>query len=155
MREAVSSHRTAGGVVINAEGQLLVIVRDIEREGEVRHEVRLPKGHIDPGEEAEAAALREVCEESGYCHCEIIADLGEYRSEYRLNGRPHARDERYFLMRLTDPTRQAPVPTNEEEALFAPEWIPAESAHERITYPSEKIFAQRAVAAWKVIKGSS
>ena len=48
-------HETAGGVVIDPSGRMLVIVRDIEREGRVIHEVRLPKGHIDPGESAEVA----------------------------------------------------------------------------------------------------
>lgn len=152
MSDAVESHQTAGGVVINDAGLLLVLVRDIEREGQMRHEVRLPKGHVDPGETLEQAALREVCEESGYCALDIVADLGTWRSEYQHQGRPHARDEQYYLMRLRHSERQPPVHVNEEEALFHHEWVPAESAHEVITYHSEQIFAQRGYEAWKILK---
>ncbi|MBI1319825.1 MAG: NUDIX domain-containing protein [Candidatus Hydrogenedens sp.] len=138
-------HETAGGVVIDSAGRVLAIVRDIEREGEVRHEVRLPKGHIDPGETAEAAAVREVREESGYGLVEIIADLGEGTSEFDFRGKHHVRRERYFLMRLTDSAREAPAPTNDEEALFEPRWLAPEEAADAMTYESERDFVLRAL----------
>ena len=56
----VKHHRTAGGVVLDAEGRMLVLVRDVVRDGATVHEVRLPKGHIDPGETEEQAARREA-----------------------------------------------------------------------------------------------
>lgn len=145
-------HETAGGVVINDRGELLVLVRDIKREGGMRHEVRLPKGHIDPGEDAETAAMREVCEESGYCALDIVADLGTYRSEYELRGEAHVRDEQYYLMRLKHERRQPTAHVNEEEALFSVEWVPAAEASQRITYRSEQIFADRALEAWRMLK---
>lgn len=138
-------HETAGGVVVNDAGHLLVIVRDIEREGGMRHEVRLPKGHIDPGESPEQAAVREVCEESGYCAVEIIADLGAGHSEFQFRGKHHTRDERYFLMRLVRDEHTATAPTNEEEALFEPQWLRLDEAHASMTYPSERDFVGRAI----------
>lgn len=45
----------------------------------------LPKGHIEPGETAEAAAVREVEEEAGV-HAVIVARAGE--SAYAMNGKP-------------------------------------------------------------------
>ncbi len=140
-------HETAGGVVIDPSGSMLVLVRDIEREGRMVHEVRLPKGHIDPGETAEQAALREVEEESGYAAPEIIADLGACHSTFEFCGRRNERDERYFLMRLTDPHRGAPRPTGHEEALFQPEWLDPAAAVTRLTYESEREFARRAMEA--------
>ena len=138
-------HETAGGVVVNEQGKLLVLVRDIERDGAMRHEVRLPKGHIDPGESPEAAAVREVCEESGYCAVEIIADLGVGRSEFEFRGKHHTREERYYLMRLTRDERQPPAPTNDEEALFDAEWLAPEDARTAMTYASEQDFICRAI----------
>ena len=138
-------HETAGGVVIDASGRMLVIVRDIEREGRVVHEVRLPKGHIDPGETAEEAALREVEEESGYAGLEIIADLGVCHSTFTFHDRLNERDERCFLMRLTDPNRGAPRPTGPDEALFQPDWIEPATAAAQLTYESEREFARRAI----------
>ena len=54
----------------------------------------LPKGHIEPGETAEAAAVREVEEEAGV-RAAIVAPAGE--SEYLVNGKPVR--TLFFLMR--------------------------------------------------------
>lgn len=43
-----------------------------------------PKGHIDEGESDEAAARREVEEETGLENLELIDDLGNY-SRYRIS----------------------------------------------------------------------
>lgn len=139
------SHATAGGVVVDAAGRILVIERDVERDGRIVHEVRLPKGHIDPGETPEAAALREVGEESGYWEVEITGDLGTARSEFDFRGKHHVRQERYFLMRLLrDENRGQRVRPGSEEALFAPHWLDPAEAEARMTYPSEREFVQRA-----------
>jgi ADP-ribose pyrophosphatase YjhB (NUDIX family) len=53
---------SAGGVVIDGRGRI-ALVRQRDRKGRWRW--TLPKGRIDRGETAEAAALREVHEESG------------------------------------------------------------------------------------------
>lgn len=137
-------HQTAGGVVLDEQGRLLVIVRDIERDGRVVHEVRLPKGHIDPGETPEDAALREVQEESGYAHLAILADLGTAHSAFEFRGKHHERDERYFLMRLTSPEHETPQPTGPEEALFQPAWLDPAEAEAMMTYVSEREFVRRA-----------
>lgn len=136
-------HSTAGGVVHNAGGLVLVIERDVERDGQTVHEVRLPKGHIDPGESPEQAAIREVHEESGYGEVEIIADLGTARSEFDHRGKHHVRDERYFLMRLRSEKRGEAMPTHAEEALFEPVWREPADAEQRMTYPSEQAFIAR------------
>ena len=39
------------------------------------NDISLPKWHIDPGENSEQAALREVLEETGL-ECQIVGDLG-------------------------------------------------------------------------------
>ena len=54
----------------------------------------LPKGHIESGETAEAAAVREVEEEAGV-RAAIVAPAGE--SEYLVNGTPVR--TLFFLMR--------------------------------------------------------
>jgi len=137
-------HQTAGGVVVDEQGRLLVIVRDVERDGRIIHEVRLPKGHIDPGETPEAAAFREVREESGYGHLETLADLGTAHSAFDFRGKHHEREERYFLMRLTSPEREIPQPTGPEEALFEPAWLDPAEAEVKMTYASEREFVRRA-----------
>jgi 8-oxo-dGTP pyrophosphatase MutT (NUDIX family) len=138
-------HRTAGGVVLDALGRILLLQRDVERDEGILREFRLPKGHIDPGETDEAAAMREVGEESGYWELEIISDLGTARSEFEFYGGRQVRDEHYFLMRLTSDERKGPkFDPGSEEALFVPCWFSPEEAEMKTTYPSEKDFVQRA-----------
>src|SRR6185295_2085187 len=57
----------AGGLVLNTKKELLMIFR--------LNRWDLPKGKIEKNEEPSAAALREVCEETGVCDCEIIGEL--------------------------------------------------------------------------------
>lgn len=77
----MSRYSHAGGVVARTTGgereYLLVEARGR------RGEWVLPKGHIEPGETAEAAAVREVQEEAGV-GAEVVARAGE--SEYAVGG---------------------------------------------------------------------
>lgn len=137
-------YKTAGGVVVNDSGQMLALARTVTRDGHEVNELRLPKGHIDPGETEEEAAVREVGEESGYWSVEIIGDLGTAHSSFSMNGDQYERDERYYLMRLTDAERKGAQPVSEEEALFEVNWMPIGEASTLLTYPTEKEFAVRA-----------
>src|SRR5688572_7573872 len=83
----------AGGVIIH-EGEMLLL--DRPRRGEVR----LPKGHVDPGESHDETALRETTEESGYADLEIVVDLGERIVEFDSEGRHYRRTEHFYLLRL-------------------------------------------------------
>ena len=137
-------YKTAGGVVINSNREVLALARTLVRNGTRVDELRLPKGHIDPGETDAEAAVREVGEESGYWKVEIIADLGEAHSSFALDGVHYERDEHYFLMRLSDERRGAPQPTCAEEALFSPCWLAVEEAPVQLTFPTERLMASRA-----------
>lgn len=140
------AYRAAGGVVLDANRRVLLLEREVERNGTPLHEVRFPKGHIDPGESDEQAAIRETCEESGYCELDIVADLGWARSEYNFMKKHYVRDEHFYLMRLRSAVfRGADVDPNSEEALFCVRWADdLHQAEQLLTYDSEKEFARRA-----------
>lgn len=142
-------YRAAGGIVLDGRGKVLLLERVVPREEGPRHEIRLPKGHLDPGESSEAAALREVCEESGYCEVELVLDLGENIVEYQHRGDQITRHERYFLMRLRrDAHRPPAVDPDSEEALFRVRWArDLDEAEQLLTYEGEKLFVRRARAA--------
>jgi 8-oxo-dGTP pyrophosphatase MutT (NUDIX family) len=146
---AVHEYRAAGGIVRNDAGRILLIERLVWRAGVLIHEVRLPKGHVEAGETDEQAALREVCEETGYCGLRIIADLGEDFTHFVRDGRSVRRREHYYLMQLTDPRRGEPSfdsPTA-EEALFRPLWVAdLNEAEQKITFETERRFVRRARA---------
>jgi 8-oxo-dGTP pyrophosphatase MutT (NUDIX family) len=131
-------YSAAGGVIIHA-GRMLLLDRPS------RGEVRLPKGHIDPGETAEETALRETEEESGYADLEIVGDLGRHVVEFEYAGARVVRDEHYFLMRLRSHWQ---VERNAKDgAQFRVFWVAAQDAPGLLTYAAEQDVAARACAA--------
>jgi len=133
-------YRAAGGVVTDAVGRVLLIERTVDG----RHEIRLPKGHIDPGETAQAAALREVCEETGYCDLQFLADLGWRQIEFDRADGHVVRDERYYLMALGSRVRQDPQYQTEREALFQNRWVvDFDQAESLLTFEAEKDAVRR------------
>lgn len=142
-------YRAAGGVVLDAGGRVLLIERDVQRDGRTVHEVRLPKGKLDPGETDQQAAVRETGEETGYWHLEVAADLGEHHTSYTHKGKHVERDEHYFLMRLTsDQYDGQQMDPNSEEAKFTPRWAAdLDEAERLLTFEGEKEFIRRARVA--------
>ena len=133
-------YASAGGVVVDASGQrVLVLLRPAHLRPDGRVEVRLPKGHIEPGESRKQAALREVAEEAGLPQLEILADLGHQTIEFDWAGAHVVRDESYFLMRLP-PGAQTTQPEKQFERL----WLGWEEALGQLTFEAEREWARRA-----------
>jgi 8-oxo-dGTP pyrophosphatase MutT (NUDIX family) len=132
----------AGGVVIH-EGQMLLLDRPH------RGEVRLPKGHVDPGESHSETALRETIEESGYFELEIIADLGERLIEFDHDDRHYRRLEHYYLMRKLGEGQEPRSPKDEKQ--FRPIWVPVAQAVKELTYLAEQEVALRAIGIYQEI----
>lgn len=142
----VREYAAAGGVVVDDAGRVLLLERWLERNGAPFRELRLPKGHVEDGETDEQAALRETCEESGYCALQVVADLGAAVTEFDLPGERVRRTEHYYLMQLTDPQRGEPNFQGPEEALFRPVWVSdLGAAEQQLTFASEIQFATRAL----------
>jgi len=129
----IKRYEAAGGVVAS-DDEVLVLFRPS------RDEIRLPKGHIDPGESAEQAALREVAEESGYERLEVLADLGEQTVRFPAlyGGLTIVRIERYFLMRALDGR------TGYGEWEFQPTWMSWDDAEHHLSYEPEREWVRRA-----------
>jgi 8-oxo-dGTP pyrophosphatase MutT (NUDIX family) len=109
------------------------------------HEVRLPKGHVEPGESDEEAAVRETCEESGYCEVTVVADLGASFTAFTTPREHVGRRERFYLMRLSGTRPPQPNHQGAAEALFRNIWAAnLDEAERLLTFDSEKIFAARA-----------
>src|SRR5690554_2219207 len=85
----VKTEVCAGGVVVK-DGKIVVIKR--------KNGVWLmPKGHVDPGETLEEAAVREVQEETGLVAV-IGQKLGETEYTHAEDGRPHQKKVHWFYM---------------------------------------------------------
>ncbi|MEA3309924.1 MAG: NUDIX domain-containing protein [Chloroflexota bacterium] len=130
------SYQAAGGVVLNADRKkVLLLVRSLG------NEVRLPKGHVEPGEAASDTSLREIREESGYGDLEIIAPLGQQLVTFSIGVRSIRRTENYFLMQL----RPGSLVTGQAgEAQFSPYWATWAEALTELTFEAEREWIRRA-----------
>jgi 8-oxo-dGTP pyrophosphatase MutT (NUDIX family) len=125
---ALSRFTHAGGLVVchdgERDGERVLLVKS--RDG--RHWV-LPKGHIDPGETAAEAAVREVREESGVI-AEIVSELGV--DAYSL---PHEEVRAlYFLMRFS-----GEVSADEDRELC---WLPVHEAAAAIEFEGSRALVE-------------
>ncbi len=138
----IREYESAGGVVIDAAGEhVLVLLRPGRPGPDGRPEVRLPKGHVEPGESREETARREVHEEAGLPDLDIVADLGHQTIEFDWRGEHVVRDEFYFLMRLLPGTETA-----QPEKQFQRKWLTWDEALDRLTFEAERAWVRRARA---------
>lgn len=136
-------YAAAGGVVVRGEEALVL-------HKYAKDEYVLPKGHIEPGETVEQAALRETREETSYVNLRLLAELGTLRAKFVLDGRRVVRDETYYLMALLNEQRddeQGQAGGPPDRAAFHVLWVPLSALAGRLTFEPAKTFAARA-AAW-------
>jgi 8-oxo-dGTP pyrophosphatase MutT (NUDIX family) len=131
------SYSAAGGVVVHA-GCVLVLDRPS------RAEVRLPKGHVRPGEPPDAAAIRETREETGYRDLRLVGDLGHQVVTFEYEGRHIVRTERFYLLRLVSETTVSR--TTKDDGQFEVLWLAPDDALARLTYDPEREWVRRALA---------
>jgi ADP-ribose pyrophosphatase YjhB (NUDIX family) len=124
--------RSAGGVVIDAEGRVLVV-------SQRGTSWSLPKGHIDPGESALAAAKREIHEESGIRDLKLIRGLGTYeRYKIGVDGgddRSELKAITMFLFRTSEKVLRPVDPDNPEAR-----WVERSKVAPLLTHEMDKRF---------------
>src|SRR3989338_8701894 len=119
MHENIKSTKSAGGVVLNLNAEVLVVSQH-------GTSWSLPKGHIEEGENALEAAKREVFEEAGVSDIESIRELGTYQ-RYTLSkdGREDMSELKTITMFLfkTNESSLRPVDKENPEA----RWVKKEN----------------------------
>lgn len=123
----------AGGVVIGPGNKIVVVSQNGDSWS-------LPKGHLNSGEDAEQAAIREIYEESGIQDVKVIDILGEYeRSRIGLDGVGEVEDDirriTVFLC-ITNQEELKPIDPENPEA----QWLSIQDVADRLTHPKDKEF---------------
>jgi 8-oxo-dGTP pyrophosphatase MutT (NUDIX family) len=125
---------SAGGVLFKGCGNAVVLLH------RRNHTWVMPKGHVEPGETADQAALREVAEETGL-RARIVQEVGTTRYVFRLPGEstPIEKTVHWFLMEVAD-LRVALEPWFDRILL-----VSGEDAVTMLTYPGDRDILRQAL----------
>ncbi len=124
---------SAGGVVYRrAEGGIEVALAEQRDRLSQCRTTRLPKGKIDPGEDAEAAAAREVAEEIGL-EARVVGPLGRVEYTYTEDDERIRKQVHFFLMEWVP--GQARGLDGEMDRTY---WCAIDEADEKLTFETER-----------------
>lgn len=138
------SEYSAGGLVVRPrtdgeDGWECVLIEPTRPAADGSLVTALPKGHPDPGESPQEAALREIREETGLT-VEIRATIGDVRYWYQRNGRRIAKIVTFYLCDY----RAGDVADHDHEVRRA-WWVPVADAGLVLTYAGERDIVARAL----------
>jgi len=125
---------SAGGLVLDERRPGALIGRQ-DRRG--RMVWSLPKGHIEEGETAEAAAIREIREETGISGS-IVAPLGIIDFWFMAENRRVHKTVHHFLLRA-----ESGELSSDDAEVDSVEWVPLEDMSTRLAYADERRLMDR------------
>lgn len=130
-------HETsAGGVVfrmVDGEPRFLLIQDSYGNWG-------FPKGHLERGERADTAALREVMEETGLRTVAVIGPIADIDWFFRFRGALIHKHCEFFLME----SPSGDTKPQQSEGITACDWVGVEDALKRIGYENARGVLRRA-----------
>lgn len=115
-RDYFSNVDTAGGLVENEKGEVLVINH--------RKRWSLPKGHVEWLEDPEQAAVREVQEETGLSQVEVLEQMEPTYHTFRKRRKWILKTTKWYKMRASSQEKLVP---QEEEHISDIRWVNKES----------------------------
>ena len=119
---------SSGGLVQDGDHLLMVKVENLE--GKLAW--TFPKGHIEKGEKAPEAALREVEEETGY-RCEIVKPFDKVQYWFKREGQLIKKTVTWYLMKPIEKTG-----THDAEEILETRWVTMKEASDLAKYKSDK-----------------
>jgi 8-oxo-dGTP pyrophosphatase MutT (NUDIX family) len=135
-RSRAREETSAGGIVYRMDlGQpLYLLIRDSYKNW------GFPKGHIEPGEMPDVAALREVREEAGLADLSIRGAIDTIDWFFRFRGQLIHKVCHFYLMETIDATTSP----QRAEGITACRWTRFDEAHSLISYGNARELLRRA-----------
>lgn len=134
---------SAGGFVLAADGsQSVALIGRETRSG--RLEWCVPKGHPEGDESIEAAAVREVAEETGLI-CEILAPLGIIDYKFQAGGKLIHKTVHHFLMQQIG--GELTIENDPDQEAVDVKWVALEELSGILAHENERRMA-RGVIEW-------
>lgn len=124
----VAEHTSCGGVVIRKDGDRILVALVTEPG---LGEYILPKGHLEPGEDIEQAARREIAEEAGFSDLTMIVKLGVLE---RLDFNKRSWGTMHYFLFVTD--QAVPAPSDRDHDYIV-KWFPIDQLPEMF-WPEQK-----------------
>src|SRR5579872_3364053 len=134
---------SAGGVLVRRLRGRWVFAA-IRPAGRPRGLWALPKGQIDAGESAEAAALREVAEETG-ARGSSLGKLGDVRYWFNWEGERIFKVVSFFLVRH-EAGRLGDLAAEFRHEVADVRWLPLDDAERLLAYAGERDMARKALS---------
>ena len=132
---SVTHTYSAGGVVINPQGQVLLVSQD-------NTSWALPQGHIEVGEEPAVTAQREIYEEAGISYLHLVQSLGSYQ-RYALDPQGHEDPNEiktiYMYLFHTEQVALNPQDKENSEA----RWFSSKEALKQLFHPKDQAFLEQ------------
>lgn len=140
-RTKAKRETSAGGIVYrmdtDEEGRprpLYLLIRDSYRNW------GFPKGHLEPNEPADVAALREVQEEAGVRDLRMVGRVDTIDWFFRFRGRLIHKVCHFFLME----SASADTSPQRSEGITECRWVPYDEAFEAVSYANAREVLRRA-----------
>lgn len=135
-RGRAKEETSAGGVVFRmVEGvPLYLLIRDSYKNW------GFPKGHLESGEQPEAAAVREVNEETGLSDLSLRGLIDTIDWHFRFRGRLIHKICYFFLME----TAESSTSPQRTEGITACRWLRFDQAEELISYANARDVLRKA-----------
>ncbi len=135
-RGRAQQETSAGGVVYRLDdgSPLFLLIRDSYQNW------GFPKGHLESGERADEAAMREVREETGIENVALRGTIETIDWYFRFRGRLIHKVCHFFLME----TGQATTSPQHAEGITACQWVAYDAAQLAISYANARLVLHRA-----------
>lgn len=122
-------HISAGGFVV--DGGKVLLIKNL-----YHGNIVCPHGHQEKGEQLVETAMREICEETGYCSLRPIKKIGVAHYDYHVGKQMHHKTEHRWMFSLL--SRQLEKKQTEESKSLQNVWLPITVAIQKATFPNMK-----------------